>query len=69
MPVKIDKRIASLNQCQENHSGVISFSADICSVIRKKYTIIFKDMSVNRYIETILILNQFMKIGLKILHY
>lgn len=52
--MEIDRRIASLKQCQENHSGVILFSADILSVIRRKYMITFKEMSVNRYIEIIL---------------
>lgn len=54
VPMEIDRRIASLKQCQENHSGVILFSADILSVIRRKYMITFKEMSVNRYIEIIL---------------
>lgn len=50
IPVKIDRRIASLNQCQENHSGVISCSADTLSAIRRKYIIICKKISANRYV-------------------
>lgn len=48
--VKIDRRIASLNQCQGNHSGIILFSADTRSAIRRKYMIMFKELPVNRFI-------------------
>lgn len=57
IPVKID-RIASLDQSQENHSGVISCSADILSAIRRQYTITCKKISVNGYMQTMLILKQ-----------
>lgn len=56
--MKIDRRIASLNQCQENHSRVISFSADILSAVRRKYTITSKKISVDRYLQIMLVLKQ-----------
>lgn len=55
IPVKID-RIGSPKKCEENHSTVILFSAERLSAIRRKHKITCKEMSVNRYIEIILIL-------------
>lgn len=56
--VKIDKRIASLNTCQENHSCVILFSADILSATGGKYMIMFKELAVNKFMKIILRLKQ-----------